>query len=428
MSAHSLVRAFRARMAPLALLAGVVVTVLPPIATALVLITGDRVQVDERADRVASRLVALASRQPVIWRYNARKIVLAAETLDPVDSGGVWRVQLEDCSGGVWWSSGPPLDDQGAFNWRLASTVPVETSDGPIAWVRVELTESSSASLLVAIVALGSLLSGAFLGFALWRLPVLTVESQGAELAQSNQRLRAAREQVARQNLELAQRVEQATERIRALSERLLAAQQEERQRIARDLHDGLGQWLSALTMEVETGLRGGTIAPELANALKGTLQQTSGDLRTVLEGLAPASLADGLGAAVREMLERFELRSGILTSVSMSNLDALPASVQAGVLRVVQEALTNVWKHADAREISVRLVQDAGELTLVVADDGEGFDPSTPGRSSGLGHMRDRVHLLGGAFDCESTVGEGTVVRAVILLPSAGEPEEPKE
>lgn len=425
MSAGALVRVFRARMAPLAMLAAVVVTVLPPVATALVLMTADQVQVDERAERVADRLVDLASRQPVIWRYNARKIVLAAETLDIAGEGNAWRAELEDCTGEVWWSSGE-REATGPLRWRLSTVRAVTTADGPVAWVRVELVGSPSSVVLVGVVSLASLICGALLGFALWRLPVATVESQGEELARSNRRLREAQQEVADQNAVLAERVAAATEQVRALSERLLAAHQEERVRIARDLHDGLGQWLSALTMDVETGLRNGTIAAEQARALKSTLQQTSGDLRGVLEGLVPASLSEGFAAAAGELLERFELRSGILTSVSIPRLDDLPERVQAGLLRVLQEALTNVWKHARATEIGVRLVRSDASLMLSVVDDGVGFDTVTVARRSGLAHMRDRVELLGGTLHCESTPGEGTMLRATIplsALATAGEP-----
>ncbi len=416
MSAGTLVAVFRARMAPLAVLAAVVVAVLPPVATALVLMTADQVQVDERADRVAERLAGLASRQPVIWRYNARKIVLAAENLDMSGEDTAWYAELEDCTGQVWWSSGD-REASGPLRWRMSTVRPVTTVNGAVAWVRVELEGSRSSVLLVWLVSLVSLVSGAALGFTLWRLPVATVESQGAELTRTHRQLREAQQEVTLQNAELAERVALATSRVRGLSERLMAAHQEERVRIARDLHDGLGQWLSALTMEVETGLRSGTIAPEQAGALKSTLQQISADLRGVLEGLVPASLGDGFAAAAGELLERFELRSGILTSVSIAAMDDVSEHVQAGLLRVLQEALTNVWKHAGATEIGVRVTRDADGLTLSVLDDGEGFDVATVSRRSGLAYMKDRVELLGGRLHCESTPGEGTMLRVTIPL-----------
>jgi signal transduction histidine kinase len=204
---------------------------------------------------------------------------------------------------------------------------------------------------------------------------------------------------------------------------RVVEAQEEERARLARELHDETGQALTSILLglraledRVDTD-EGRTAASELRALVVSTLQ----DVRRLAVELRPAALDDfGLVPALERLRDTVSEQSALSVDVQSSlGEHRLPSEIETMLYRAVQEALTNVLKHAEASRVTVRLTRGDKSVVLVVHDDGKGFDPLAA-RQDGLGlvGMRERVALLGGRFAVESSVGAGTMLRAEIPLP----------
>lgn len=222
-------------------------------------------------------------------------------------------------------------------------------------------------------------------------------------------------------------------EELRArLVKQVMTAQDEERRRIARELHDETGQSLTALLVGLRTIEESRTMleAVALAQRLRVIVAQTLGDVGRLARGLHPSILDDlGLAAAVAHQAHDLAEVHGVAVDVRIEGLDAepLPPLLQTTVYRVLQEALTNVARHAAARSVRVQLVCDEAKVELSVQDDGVGFDSKaradpTPGgrRRLGLRGMRERAALIGGSVDVVSPPGAGTTITAYFPLRSA--------
>jgi len=217
----------------------------------------------------------------------------------------------------------------------------------------------------------------------------------------------------------------QADELRAQLTRQVMTAQDEERRRIARELHDETGQALTGLLVGLRTIERSETLAQavELTEQLRELAAGSLADVRRLARGLHPSILDDlGLATAVRRYVEEFTRLYGIVVDVRIKGLDSnrVPLHVQTTVYRVLQEALNNVAKHAAAQRVSVRLRREMTTVELRVQDDGVGIKPlraPTPGERRGLGliSMRERVALLGGSVLVESQPGAGTTVTACI-------------
>lgn len=206
---------------------------------------------------------------------------------------------------------------------------------------------------------------------------------------------------------------------------RLFDAQEQERARLARDLHDELGQYLTAMLMT----LRAVEQAPDLDEAR--TRARTAANagsagldaVRRISRGLRPVVLDDlGLGPAVERLCREFQTLHGITTEchVSLPAGMRLDPQAEVCVFRVVQEAMTNAARHASPSRVGVGLTSDAGRLELEVTDDGRGFEPSeSTGEFFGVQGMRERVELLGGRFSVRSNPGRGTRIRVDLPLPA---------
>ncbi len=199
------------------------------------------------------------------------------------------------------------------------------------------------------------------------------------------------------------------------LIEQVMTAQDEERRRIARELHDETGQSLTAMLVGLRTieECRTAAEAAGLAQHLRAVVAQTLVDVGRLARGLHPSVLDDlGLAAAVTNQAHDLEEMHGIAVDVRIEGLDAeaLPPLLQTTVYRLVQEALTNVARHAKARRATVRLVRDEATVELRVQDDGIGFAARNQ-RGLGLQGMRERAALLGGSVAIESPPGGGTTV-----------------
>src|SRR5215212_7331981 len=205
--------------------------------------------------------------------------------------------------------------------------------------------------------------------------------------------------------------------------ERLVEAQEEERRRIQRDLHDGLGPVLASMRLRLEACL---DLAERTAVPLSGDLErlyelvgQATGDIRRLVYDLRPPVLDQlGLVPAISQHCERFERESGIKTELATASELAVPAAAEVTVLRVVQEALVNVHKHAQASRVEVRLERQGEWLLVRVTDDGKGFLHSANGGAgvgTGLLSMRERAELLGGTLNVENRPEGGTDLLARI-------------
>jgi two-component system sensor histidine kinase UhpB len=208
-------------------------------------------------------------------------------------------------------------------------------------------------------------------------------------------------------------------ERLAVLSTRLLAAQESERRTIARELHDEIGQALTAVSVNLQT-LMAAPDAAERGEVLDESLtitQQTLRQVRNLSLDLRPSLLDDlGLGPALRWYLERQAQRLGCTISLDDNLGDVrYPAPIETTCFRVAQEAITNVARHSSAQEVRVTVRRDPAELRLEVEDDGAGFDVEAAreraarGQSLGLLGMEERAALAGGHIEIASRPGHGT-------------------
>jgi signal transduction histidine kinase/ligand-binding sensor domain-containing protein len=216
--------------------------------------------------------------------------------------------------------------------------------------------------------------------------------------------------------------VERHEGEISALNERLMKAQEQERIRIAGELHDGVMQQMLAVTMMLGTAKRkiaADSDAKTTIDRAQEKLVKAGTDLRQLSHGLHPPVLQDlGLPQALRAYCDEFSAASGIaVTCEADDHARDLSRGAALALFRIVQEALGNAAKHASAHHITVRLSRSIDSVSLNVSDDGVGFERTRLGNSSGLGliTMRERAGQLNGTFDIESAPGRGTTISVKI-------------
>ncbi len=215
-------------------------------------------------------------------------------------------------------------------------------------------------------------------------------------------------------------------EALEAERDRVLAATRLERNRLRRDLHDGLGPSLSGVGLSlraIEDALNGGDVglAGQLNSRTREEVQSAVGEVRRIIDDLRPAPLADGdLAGALRRQAAVSGATYAVHVAVSQ-NLPHLPAEVETAAYRITQEALANAVKHAAASQVSIAVDTDAGALRVLVADDGRGMPRTRRGEvpgGLGLTSMRHRAEMLGGTLTLSSDAG-GTTVLALLPLRS---------
>jgi PAS domain S-box-containing protein len=245
------------------------------------------------------------------------------------------------------------------------------------------------------------------------------VKERTQELAEANTALQA----------EIAER-NQVEASLRELTGRLMQLQDEERRRIARELHDGTTQSLVALSMELALGremAREGN--PNLEAKLRECVdlaEQCTGEIRTVSYLLHPPLLDElGLGTTVRSYADGFSSRSGIRITLKISpDLGRLEQDVELALFRIVQESLTNIHRHSQSRTARLQLARAENEVTLEISDDGRGLPKELLKHRNGTGMtgvgiagMRERVRQLGGQFELKSN-SRGTTIRVTLPAP----------
>jgi signal transduction histidine kinase len=216
-------------------------------------------------------------------------------------------------------------------------------------------------------------------------------------------------------------RAEHAEEELRRLSRNLVRTQEEERRSLSRELHDAVGQMLSAMTMELGS-LESAIPSPEKLRArLEEARRLNASTIRGVRDlamGLRPAMLDElGLGPALRWQGREFSRRSGVPATVQIDgDLEGLPDTHRTCIYRIVQEALTNCARHAHARNIRITIYGRPDWVQLSIQDDGAGFDPaSAPQRGLGLIGIQERVRELGGQVTIISQPQKGTILEVEV-------------
>jgi signal transduction histidine kinase len=217
-------------------------------------------------------------------------------------------------------------------------------------------------------------------------------------------------------------------ERLQRLSAQLIMGQEAERRRIARELHDELGQSLSALKINLQTMGRL-TAADHITRRLDDSIEivdRAIHHVRTLAVDLRPAILDDlGLAPALRWCIDRHAWRWGVqIEFIADLPKSRMPHQIEITCFRVTQEILTNIGRHARATRVWVELRMHNGALELRITDDGSGFDVAAVrsyaanGSGSGLLGMEERVRLVGGRFHIDSAANQGTVVYAYFPIP----------
>jgi len=220
--------------------------------------------------------------------------------------------------------------------------------------------------------------------------------------------------------------VEQRTAALRLLSARLLRVQDEERRRIARELHDSLGQYLTAAKINLDVLARSDQKGSASLREAAELIDRAIADTRTLSHLLHPPLLDEaGFVAAAKWYVQGFGQRSGVAAELEIpGNFKRLPANVETVLFRVLQEALTNVHRHSRSRSVRVRLATPAQAITLTIQDHGKGMPPDTLNRfrkngtnvGVGLAGMRERIKELGGTLNIKSD-SSGTVLKVEIPL-----------
>ncbi len=224
-----------------------------------------------------------------------------------------------------------------------------------------------------------------------------------------------------------------AQEALQMFSRQLIEAQEEERRRIARELHDQIGQVLTAVQLNLQT-IQGMCLTPEASPYLKDTIDVVDEALRLVRDlsvDLRPPQLDDlGLVTALRWYVDRYAQRTGVRADVLVEladHDDRFSRDLETACFRIAQEALTNVVRHAQAKRVLVQLTRGRSDLLLTVKDDGVGFDLNALRKRApraatlGLLGMQERAHAVGGTVEIDSTLSEGTEIRCRLPIRAKG-------
>ena len=246
------------------------------------------------------------------------------------------------------------------------------------------------------------------------------------ELERAEQALQKANDELELRVKERTAALEKANEELRQIPSKLISVLEEERKRLASELHDSIGQTLAAVKFWVEMALKlrdegDGSAALDRLEQFVPTLQRSIEETRSIYMGLRPPMLDSAGLLATLEWLRHecmklypqrhIELETGVAE-------EEIPETLKINIFRIAQEALNNIAKHSKAEWVDISLSKNVGEIELVVSDDGVGMDlglilQASTARSLGLTSMRERTELTGGSFSIKSAPGEGTTIRA---------------
>lgn len=323
--------------------------------------------------------------------------------------------------------------------WGTTTEVPVPGGAWQIrVWPGPDVLDRIKSKIEEVTLAIGGILS--FLLALVVHLGI-SAGRKSAHIRQMNEQLKLeirtrtdAQEALSRAHSELEVRVRDRTAELAAANEslqeltgKLFRLQDEERRRLARELHDGATQNLIALAMNMATLKKGAGSSDrqtELMNDSIRLIQESIRELRTTSHLLHPPLIDDmGLPVTLRSYAEGFEARSGIRVALTLdSQLQRLDHDVELAIFRIVQESLTNIHRHSHSQTASILLARKSNEIRLQISDEGTGIPPEVLARTEmgtagvGIASMRERVRLLGGRFEVSSS-SLGTTI--CILLPA---------
>ena len=319
------------------------------------------------------------------------------------------------------------LEQAGDASEQLAAVADAVSSAFGIAYVRVEVDRPSGERLT------------ATHGTAPAEVRTLPITYRDQEVGRVVLPVRGMRSRLSRRDEQLladvvrqaatAARTSQLADELQESRERLVVAREEERRRIRRDLHDGLGPSLSGVVYQLESARllvdKDPGAAKQTIAGLSGHVQDVVADVRRLVHDLRPPALDDrGLVGALTQQAERITESGGPSVTVDAPDLGTLPAAVEVAAYRIAGEALTNTTRHARARRATVRLLRDDRDLLVEVADDGTGIAPEAQA-GVGLVSLRERAAELGGRSEVTCPATGGTLVRAWLPLThhSEGDP-----
>ena len=296
----------------------------------------------------------------------------------------------------------------GSVGWALASAQPMLDDDGrheATLLMLTDISERKATELELVAIQIGL---------------EVRIKMRTAELERSNAKLRMEMAERAATERQLAMSFKQ----LRELTTHLETLKEDERKLIAKDIHDELGQNLMALKIDVEMlHARAGASHPRLkrkVGSVLDTIDLTIRSVRAIINDLHPSTLELGLPAASEWLIDQFEKRSGIVTTLHLSgNEDILPDSPRTAVIfRIIQEALVNILRHAQARHVDVTLDMRVDWLAIGIVDDGVGMQPEDAGKAAafGLRGIQERIDVFGGHLLIDSKPGRGTSLS--ILIP----------
>jgi PAS domain S-box-containing protein len=260
---------------------------------------------------------------------------------------------------------------------------------------------------------------------------VLAIVRDATERKRAEEEVRRLNETLGKQVAERTARLIESERRLKDLVAKLVVSQEEERQRVAYEVHDGPTQMAVALHQRLQDFAYkhppDSTVGKEKLDKILALAQRTVKETRGIIEGLRPTALDDyGLAAAIRLRIEELEEEGWRIDYEEALGDGRLGPEMETALYRIAQEALTNVGKHARTKRARVVLKQHSGKIRLEVEDGGYGFDPCAPksgggpGERVGLHGMKERVALLGGELEIASAPGVGTSLVVEVPLPPA--------
>lgn len=253
----------------------------------------------------------------------------------------------------------------------------------------------------------------------------LEINNDITERKLAEEALQRARNELESKVTERTRELSEANDKLRALSARLLNAQEEERRNISRELHDDLGQILTAINLDLQRAVKTPNAEKrlELLRQILTKNDEARSRIREISSLLRPGLLDDiGICEAIESYVSQFVSRTGIPVELSVKCASSdIPAEATTTIYRIVQEALNNISKYANANKVSITLGIEEEKIQLRILDDGVGFDLSQVRTEHTLGliGMRERARLLGGKFTLEASPGAGTFIGVTLPVTS---------
>jgi signal transduction histidine kinase len=411
----------RARLAPLVVTLAALLALGAPVAHHVVGARELRADCTTIAARAAEDLSREAQERPRLWRYDSIKIVAHLRALR--SRAAVAAMQVYDDAGVA--AGAPPSSS--AVVW-CDRAVRVRGQTVGTVWVAMALSPLRAASLV--LLAVFSTLS-IVLGWLVYALSIRTAARAASRIVALVSDLERSRSELATLNEGLERDVAERTEaldrayvELKATAARAVTLQENERRAIGRDLHDSVGQALTAIRIHAQLAaeLADEGAAKEQREVLVRVTETTDAaleELRRSLARLGPAVLDEvGLEASLARAIDAFCEQTGCLAERSIEAPIGLEPAIEVALYRIVQESLTNVARHASARRVRVSLWEKDRTIGLEVEDDGRGYDRSGERSGRGVDGMRERIELLRGTFSITALDAGGTRVR--VTLPRA--------